>query len=91
MESEAKGGGLNLPGRGRGGGTVILSGPAKLKYSNIIFVARPKAKMLRGVPYSRNGRFAAGGRFIQCKFGKTDREGGSCSYFPLTIGMLLTL
>ena len=71
------GGGLDLPGRGVG--TVILSGQnfaAKFKYSKKVFRPSAETKNDKGGPLPRNGRFAVEGRFIQCKFGKTDREGG---------------
>ena len=53
--------------------------PAKFKYSKKIFRPSAETKNDKGGPLPRNGRFAAEGRFIQCKFGKTDREGGTCS------------
>ena len=36
-------------------------------------------KIYKGGPLPRKGRFAVEGRFIQCKIGKIDREGGTFS------------
>ena len=42
----------------------------------MFFGPSAETKNDKGGPLPLYGRFAAEDRFIQCKFGKTDREGG---------------
>ena len=62
------------PGGGGGVGTVFscLDFAREIQKFKNFFGLRPNDK---GGPLPRNGRFAAEGRFIQCKFGPTARGG----------------